>query len=423
METQQFQPQPSASTGANNTAPGVQSVTSPAPQNTTKTPQGSSQGQDQDLYAAITAEDTPIVVEKEKKHVSPMMAMVIKFMKLTFWMDLTRRSNESTFHTIAFVWHAFMAMLYICGGVTLFLCLTSFVHLPLKLETFFNQHDVKFDKLEMADYSLTQIDIENLHDEKNTYQIPNVRIHSTFGDFLKNKILSVEAEGVKINLDSKQSKQNELAWLIELFSSFNKQNAQTMDINSITISNAVLTILGKNITLPISFSLTGDYSQKAQTAVLFNINESFLKMQGNLSISGEGQKRKLEMTITSGTLALPNQQEEELDGTINIDVNGQKIQAISSEINFNYAHTEKKLILEMEKSTDEGFDGTLDFTIKNTATQQKGEETLVDLSLDFTNLLMDENKNVSTQSPLKLTIKHLNQNNMVLFIIFGMNLA
>ncbi len=388
METSQNQPHPTASTE----------------------PKVAVQG---DLYAAITAEDEAPVNVVEKKHQSLFMALVVGFMKLTFWMDLTRRSNETAFRIIKNIWRTFMTILYLSGLITLALCLISFVSLPARIEKFFSEKNIQYSSLEMVDYSLTQIDIKDLHDDKNTYQIPIVHIRSTFSDFLKNKILGVEAEGVKINLDPQKTAGNELAWLMNVFSAFNQTNPQKLSINALNISKAVLTIMGKKITVPIAFSVVGDYSQgEKTTAVLFNINEESLSAEGNLSISGTGLDRNIEMTIKSGSLRLPSSPEESLEGKINIKLSGNDIQSIEGTLNLSYAHTKKEIQLNTKKEK-EAFAGGLTYIMKNSISEQT-EEILADMAFDFTNLKIDEHQNLTTQNPLKITINKYNQNNLYL---------
>lgn len=364
-----------------------------------------------DLYAAITAEDEAPVEVKEKKHTSPFMALVVAFMKLTFWLDLTRRSNENVFKILKGIWGCFIGLLYLSGIITLFLCLVTFIRLPAQLENFFDDQNIKYSSLEMVDYSLSQIDIKDLHDENNTYQVPLIHIRSTFSDFLKNRILGIEAEGVRINFNPSQSEKNELKWLMNIFSSFNN-NTQKFDINALNISKAVLTIMGKNITLPIAFSVVGDYTQGERiTAVLFNINEEFLTAEGNLSISGEGIDRKVEMTIKSGTLRLPSSPEETLEGKVVIKISENDIQSIEGTLNLAYAHTKKEILLNTQKGA-QGFSGELFYLLKNSANQT--EETLIDMGFSFKNLTFDAQQNLTTSAPLTVRINRFNQNNLFL---------
>ncbi len=379
-----------------------------SPLNPTPVDTGNKSG---DLYAAITAEDEAPVVEQKKKKESPFMAMVVAFMRVTFWMDLTRRSNEGAFRVLALIWHTWMAILYVSGLLTLFLCLTSFVELPLKLENFFKEHNIQYDSLKMVDYSLSQINIVNLHDTQNLYQVPDIRVHSTFGDFLKNRILALDIDGLKMNLQTGQK--NTLQWVSELFAHFNSDDEKSIQVNSLTVSNAVLTVLGKNLTIPVAFTITGDYTQKPQTSVNFNVNEDFLSLLGNMLISGNENNRHVDVTITSGLLNLPNSPEEEVEGKITADLSENEIQKLEAEFKLTYAYSVKNMTLTLTKGTS-GYDGEFILVHKNVAGDAVSHEALVDMTVGFKNLSIDEKGHVTTKDPLSVNIRRLKQNNVLL---------
>ena len=93
-----------------------------------------------DLYSAIAKNDEEVVVAPKKKRQSPFMFLVVSFMKVTFYFDSMRRSNESLFHLLGGIWAGFMALLYLGGVVTLFLSIYARARLPLYLENFFEEH-------------------------------------------------------------------------------------------------------------------------------------------------------------------------------------------------------------------------------------------------------------------------------------------
>ena len=125
-----------------------------------------------DLYEAISKDDEEIIVKTKKKNQSPLMGSMVWFMKLTFYIDAVRRNHGSFFHVLGCIWAAFMGFIYLGGLITLFLSFYARARLPLYLEDFFTRHHLKYDSLKMADYSLTQIHVVNLHDDANKYIIP-----------------------------------------------------------------------------------------------------------------------------------------------------------------------------------------------------------------------------------------------------------
>lgn len=380
-----------------------------------QTPQAPAAVSGGDLYSAIIADDVvPAAAPTPQKHISPFMKIVIAFMRLTFWMDLTKRSNEATFRALSFIWGLFMAVLYLSGAITFFLCLTSFIHLPSKLDRFFNENNIQYDTLEIEDYSLSQINITNLHDQNNVYQIPKVQIHSTFGDFLKNKILAIDAEGVRVNLKPSSTEKSSIQWMLDLFAAFNGNSVKKLDVDSLTMNNAVLTLSGKNITIPIAFSLTGDYTKEAQTAVLFSVNEEFIKAQGTLSLSGSPQEQALKLSITSGSVTLPNRPEEELQGEINAVVQNNDIKSADLYLALNYGHSLKEIKASLQESGTIGFDGEMSFSYSNTANEELAEKPLTAFSIKFKSLQIDEKGQISTSQPLELNIQRLENNDLLI---------
>ena len=366
-----------------------------------------------DLYSAIAKDDEEVIVVPKKKRQSPFMGLVVLFMKVTFYFDSVRRSHESFFHFLGGIWAGFMGLIYLGGVVTLFLSIYARARLPLYLENFFESHNLKYDSLKMADYSLSRIKITNLHDEQNRYVIPQLNVHSTFADFLQGRIRTVTADGLQLNLKSAKANGESLENVLAVLGMIANPMEAGLDlkINSITINNAVLNIEGADTKIPVNFSMSGLYTNDAQVVIPFTVNEEFLKMDASLSVSGKAQNRKLDLTIKSGTLALANHPPEELQGNIVLQTALDKIDSVQSQINLNYGYSLKTIQTDLT-NTEKGFKGNLSFLFKNTS--EKEAKPLADLSLTLDELSITKDGFISTSAPIQMKINRLVRNTTVL---------
>ncbi|MGN0919532.1 MAG: hypothetical protein ACI4OR_02080 [Alphaproteobacteria bacterium] len=366
-----------------------------------------------DLYSAIAKDDEEIIMTPKKKRQSPFMGLVVLFMKVTFYFDSVRRTHESFFHFLGGLWAGFMGLIYLGGLITLFLSIYARARLPLYLENFFESHNLKYDSLKMADYSLSRIKVTNLHDEGNQYVIPQLNVHSTFADFLQGRIRTLTADGLQLNLKSAKANGESLENILSVLGMIANPMEAGLDlkINSITINNAVLNIEGADTKIPVNFSMSGLYTHNAQVIIPFTVNEEFLKMDASLSVSGQAQDRRLDLTIKSGTLALANRPPEELQGNVVIQTASDKITSVKSQINLNYGYSLKTIEADLENS-EKGFKGNLSFLLKNTS--EKEAKPLADLTFTVDELLITKDGFISTSAPLQMKINRLVRNTTLL---------
>ncbi len=372
-----------------------------------------------DLYSAIAKNDEEIVVVPKKKKQSPFMGLVVLFMKVTFYFDSVKRSNENLFHLLGGLWAGFMSLIYLGGLVTLFLSIYARARLPLYLETFFSDHHLKYDSLKMADYSLSRIDVTNLHDDENRYVVPQLNIHSTFADFLQGRIRTVTADGLQLNLKSDNGNSDDLEKALNVLGIIANPMEAGLDlkINYVTINNATLNIESQGIKIPVNFSVSGAYSNEPQAVIKFDIDEELLKMDASLTVSGPANERQLNLSIKSGTLALPNRVPEELQGEINIKTSLTKMLSFQSKIDLNYGYNLKNIETDFE-NTDKGFKGNVSFVLKNTS--EKDFKPMADLSLTLDELSISKDGFVSTSAPLQMKINRLVRNATLLEGVEGL---
>ena len=289
------------------------------------------------------------------------------------------------------------------------------MRLPLELENFFESHHLKYESLKMADYSLSKINVFNLHDDEGKYLIPQLNIHSTFADFLQKRIRTVTADGLKLNLKQGDSQKNGLENILGVLGMMANPMEMGLDlkINAISIKNAVLNIEGKGTQIPVNFSMSGLYTNDSQVIIPFAVNEDFLKMDASLAISGDRSDRKLDLTINSGKLTLENRPPEDMQGNVTIQLSGNKVTDIRSKLNLNYGHS-LKVIETALNNAENGFDGTLSFVYKNTAEKDADLKPLANLFFDFKELKISSEGKIETTAPLHVKIDRLVYNSALL---------
>lgn len=376
-------------------------------------PQGGAQPHhtNNDLYAQITAEDEEIVVVPKKK-TTPVISAVTVFMKLTFWVDELRRSHERFFILLHTLWACFMGVLYLSGIIMLWLSVFSFMQLPVHLEKYLSERGIQYDSLEMADYSFSKVNIINLRDKDNTYTIPQVTIHSTFADFLQNRIRIVEANSLDINvLTNNKEKGSDFDLMIKLLQAFSdpKQTGLDLDVNVIRINNAVLNIQTSSRTIPVSFNLSGSYRTGNELVVKFSVNEDFLKMDGTMTITGPENDRTIKIMINdkTGFLTLPQRPTEELAGNVTLKVQNHKVQTIEMEAHLNYAYSLKTIRASLKNNGQDAFDGSMLFTVGNSSDGIHISSLSTDVTFNFQDLILTAERQLKTDKPLQVNLRRL----------------
>ncbi len=363
-----------------------------------------------DLYAQITAEDEEIIVAPKKKS-TPVVSFMAIFMKAAFWLDETRRSNERTFIFLHGIWATIMSILYLSGIITFLLSAFSFLRLPIYLEKYFSDKGIQYDSLNMADYSFSKINIVNLRGKDNSYQIPNITVHSTFADFLQNRIRMVEASDLKIDVSSGSQKTlQDFNLVIKLLQAFSEpsQTGLKLDVNTIRVSNAVLNLLGQDQKIPIPFSLSGNYMGDNQLIVKFSIDESFLKMDGSLEITGPENAKQIKIkTNAPGALTLPQRPTEKLQGELTIQKENDKIKTIQLESTLNYAYSLKTIRINLQNNGQDAFDGSMLFTVGESSDGIHSSNLSTDITLSFKELHLDSDSKITTDKPLQVNLRRL----------------
>ena len=384
------------------------------PQNPTSDGPRMNQGQG-GLYEQITAEDEEVVIVKQKKppHIVSIAAIL---MKITFHIDEFRHSNERMFIFLKTVWTSFLAGLYTCGFITLLITVFSFTQLPIYLETFLNERGIRYDSLELTDY-FSKIHITNLQDTENNYQVPNIVVHSTFADFLQNRIHMVEANDLSLNIKTGEknifSEIDSIYKLLQIFSSPQKTGLD-LKVNLVRVNNANLSIQGKNKSIPISFNLTGTYSENDQVIIPFSINESFLKLEASMSITGSPDARVIEITSSYGELALMEHTSEKLGLNATIQMQGDTFQHIEAEILLNSLNSLKIIRIILENNGQNNFKGSLLFTSGNSYNEKSISDPSTDLTLSFENASITSDGTIVTEKPIRLNLRRLTYNSTVI---------
>ncbi len=370
-----------------------------------------------DLYAQITAEDEEVITVAPKKppHVVSVAAVL---MKITFHIDEFRRSNERMFIFLKTIWSFFLGGLYTCGIITFIITFFSFSQLPIYLETFFKDRGILYDSLDITDYSFSKINIVNLKDSENNFHIPNLIVHSTFTDFLQNRIRVVEANDLKLNLKATEkdifSEINSLTKLLQIFSSPQKSGLNLM-VNLVKINNATLNIQGKNHNIPILFNLSGTYKENNQVIIPFSINEPFLKLDADIKIDGANDARTITLdTSHYGELTLSNRPTEKLKLTVNLQTQEDIITEAKIEMLLSNSNFLKIIRANLKRNAENTFDGSLLFSSGTSYNETSISETASDLTLSFQNLTMTPEGLIITEKPIQLNLRQLSYNSILI---------
>ena len=320
---------------------------------------------DDSLYAQITAEDViqaPVV----KKQPSPFTLAIAKFMELTLYLDSVKRTHQPLFHTLSNLWACFMSIIYAGGALTLFFAVYSMMQLPLFIEDQLRQRNLSFDNLHLADYSLTRIEVQNLKDSNNMYEVDSLIVHSTFADFLQKRIRSVTIDGVRINLAQKDDQ----FILDQLPLVLNEVQNPTrgklgLEIDAITVNNATINFQQGTTSIPVTFSMNGIYGNKTDILITLMIKQPNLSANGTLTINGQNTATTWKLDILNGKLALPKRSPEDLTGSINFKMSKDRIDGIDFDLKLSFGTLGKSLQGNLVRSSDTAMSASLIWAEEN----------------------------------------------------------
>lgn len=357
-----------------------------------------------DLLSQIAAPDeVSDVPEKKKKQRSISIDFAVLFMKLTFAFDDAKRKNQTLFTLLGILWNVFMGIVYLGGIAMLGLLIYSYGTFPDKVRETLITQGIITKGYEIDNISLSKIELKNLEDKDGTYSIKKMIIHSTFSDFIRGRVKSVELDGVKMKItEDKDGVRfgNLPASLIKL----NQASAQSrIKVSNLQINNAQLEINGTNYSVPVSFHLNGAYEDEAKVVMDLTIRKEHVKINGVLSVTGTEQKMDFNLKIGSGTLELPQRSPENIVGEMTVTTKKMEPEKIVGHVTLSYGENNKKINLSLTKNTKSGFNGTVSVNVVQ-GKSSAGQAVNSNISADFSELQFKTPYVFSTQKPIKLKI-------------------
>ena len=356
-----------------------------------------------DLLSQISAQDE--VVEdtpKKKKHRSISIDFAVLFMKLTFAFDEVKRKYNFLFSFLGWLWAVFMVLVYIGGLAMVGLLGYSYLTFPDKVHNALITQGIVTKGYEVENMSLSRIELKNLEDKDGTYSIKKMVIHSTFADFIRGRVKSVELDGVKVKVSETEKGLN-LGKLPEALITLNQNPAlHRIKVNNLQINNAELSVNGKNFVIPVSFHLTGIYSHESKITMTLFTRKDAVKMDGVLSITGTAQKMEFALKINNGTLELPGRTPENISGEINLSTQKMELTKVSGHLKLSYGKNLKELNVSMNSGKG-GYAGNVSIGI--TQGNLNGQDVQSHLAVDFSELNFDSLYRFTTTKPLKVKMR------------------
>ena len=355
-----------------------------------------------DLLSQISAQDAVVEVAPKKKHRSVSIDFAVLFMKLTFAFDEVKRKYKILFTFLGCLWAVFMVLVYIGGLAMVGLLVYSYITFPDKVHNALMAQGIVTKGYEVESMSLSRIELKNLEDKEGTYSVKKLIIHSTFADFVRGRVKSIELDGVTIKVSETE---NGLSFgkLPEALITINQNPAlHRIKVNNLQVNNAEFDVNGKNFKLPVSFHLTGIYSNESKITMMLFIRKEAVKMDGVLSITGTAQKMEFNLKVNNGTLELPGRSPENITGEITVSTQKMELSKITGHLKSSYGKNLKELNLSMNNGKN-GYSGNI--TVGVTQGNLNGQNVQSHLSVDFSELNFDSLYRFTTKKPLKVRMK------------------
>ena len=152
-----------------------------------------------------------------------------------------------------------------------------------------------------------------------------------------------------------------------------------------------------------------------QLVIPFSIDEDFLKIDASLEVTGPENARQIKIkTNKPGFLALPQRPKEELQGEINIQMQGNLVQTIEFNVLLNYAYSLKTIRGELKRNDQNTFDGSLLFSTGESSDGMHISNFTTDATFNFKDLAWTQDKKLKTNKPLRINLRRLVHKSMII---------
>lgn len=361
---------------------------------------------DSELYRQIAKEDEepPIIVKKD--HKSPIMNLVIGFMRATLYVDSLRRTNGLFFEQLGKLWAFFMGMLYLSGLLMLGFSVYNRLQLPYYLENQLKARNIQF---ESAHYDMNRIEVRQLKGPDGRYTIDTLIVNTTFSDLLQRRIRSVILDGVNIYLGDHTDfnpVQDIPAILTQL--QHPAQGEVDLTINALTVNNAKLNFEKGQMALPLSFSMEGIYDDTTQIVIPVSFEKPALRFQGALTISDNEGQPEWVLKITKGNVTLPRRAPENFVGEIKVVLSEQKLDSAFVEFHLGEGTIQKEIRVNIQKDDNEELAGTFSWQRINSTEPSLSS----DLTIQMPHVEFSDKELLRTKGPLTVDSKQFNLYNI-----------
>ena len=293
----------------------------PSPKRTTQPPaMPPSNTGDDSLFSQIAAGDEIGIVKHRN---SWLMSMMVSYMRLTLAIDAKRREYQKVFRVMGLIWSVLMSMLYLCGIVMFAILVGSYIRFPDYVKSYLAQNGILYEDIKIPGYVVSQVELYGLHNQDKTYRIDHVSVSSTFADFLNRRAKNVSLKGVKLDVESG----NQSAGFLAAINHLNTvaQSGGGIRIDTLEVTDAIVTVIGKDYKIPVSVSLTGVYGRETNISAFINVDEPYMNIRGPLSIRDAGKGITWDLDIQSGSVVLPGRPREGLSGKISVTSENQLV--------------------------------------------------------------------------------------------------
>ena len=350
----------------------------------------------EDLYAQIAAADQAPVVKKPQR--SLIMALMIDLMRLTLFWDQKRREHAAFFHVLGIIWAIFMCLLYLAGLTMVGVFVYSYMQFPNYVRAYFESKQISFSELNVPNYTFSEIELTNLEDKNKTFKIGKVLIYSTFSNLLQGRVKSVTLSDVSFSM--KENKEGIVLGALpeHIFSLSNPQGKNSIRVDSVSVSNASFNIAGREMDIPISFSLTGVYGNESKLSIPFSIQNDIGHISGTLLIVNRGNRQTWDADMTSVNLKLPQRPNQVGSGKLSIVTDNMAVTSVRGNLELLQGHLKENWELSAQKNKS-GFNGKFSYRADDgDPTESKSEMTV-----EFKNLLFTDGRTFTTSAPLALS--------------------
>lgn len=357
-----------------------------------------------DLLSQIAAEDLVEEQQKKKKTTSFSTSFLVGMMRLTLFFDEIKHKNAGFFRILSFMWGLFIGFIYLGGISALVVLIYSYMQFPSFVDHYFKQNNIQLATWKVRDYTFSRIELENLQDAEKTYQIKRMTIRSSFSDFLRKKVKSVVLNGVTVKIREKDGR-IDIGNLVHLLISLNQN--KSVSIGSVSVMNASLEFEGQNYKLPIQFSMTGFYENKANISIPLVIKEKDINITGVLSITGNGNLLNWNLDILSGTMSFMNRQPENVTGKFTFKTDKMRLIGITGTGELSYGGNSKKIKVDL-RNRNKLFQGNINLSIVTKDLNNTENESKSDVVFSFDGLDLKTFTQLESSLPITVNIRSLN---------------